>query len=230
MLGIAKALQYIHAHDIVHGDMQWVRAASPLTPGDIRLTVVLFTIGQPNIVIDGNNVLVWNFGFYRVYQHETCMPWTYGYTGFHYPKGADGPSKEKDIFSCGLIFLSLGLAAARPADGPTGMHGFTSDIALTGMHEFTSDIGPKLLRAAAHRTPLPAMPTLLTQAYCFGEKGGELVWKLILDMTDPDAALPIDTVVQRLGVITGANCWKCKLSASFPISPTQNEVEYSVMC
>jgi hypothetical protein len=191
MLGIAKALQHLHAHDIVHGDVQWVSvflSNVPEHPANHHIT-------QPNIVINGDDVLMWNFGFYRQCYHETSEIWTFDYRGYHFTHR--GPSKEQDIFSCALIFLSLGLAALR-GDG--------CQDAADGMAKFY-EISPALKTSASKRTPRPAMPTMLAQANCFGGEKGELVWKLISEMTDPEAAasLSMDIVVQRLSAIAFAD-------------------------
>lgn len=188
MLEIAKALQYLHAHDIVHSDLQWVSMLPPSKCPCVRTDP--FTT-QPNFVINGNHVAMWNFGFSRTRHHEATSGWRDEYAPYHFAERK--PSKVKDIFSCAMLFLSLGLAAVG-ASGPQDLGG--------GMQDFRA-VATALMSSVSYQRPRPPVPPRLLDSNCFGDQKGEVVWKLILDMVDPDNTVPLsmDTIVARLTAI-----------------------------
>ena len=114
MVGVAKGLDYIHSHGVIHGDLKGVSGYE--YPPRTSLIGAL----QPNILVDvSGNARITDFSLAQDTLGVISMPerWSMRWTAPEILAESGAPSTEADVFSFGMVMVEVGsddTTAVRP--------------------------------------------------------------------------------------------------------------------
>ena len=197
---VAKGLCYLHARNVIHGDLKGVRSCY-----NSRLVVVL-TPNQPNILVDDSgHALIADFGLATVTQNLDSVQsasYHHGHTArWTAPEILSGGkySKEADIFSFAMVMTEV---LRRWSIVGFGLPLSTSIQAFTGAMPFSgsSTVAAMLSMAQGKRPQRPTHPAFT-----------ENLWTLMQRCWDHDPRLrPEISDVLQLLLASSVSCslWK----------------------